>query len=334
MKCNLSDIQLGWVVIFSILLIQPFENNVFSQEIPTDTIYNQSYDWVSGYRDALPEWLFSPQLQGGVIGISDPCMKPEVARKQALQRAAYLYSLRQGASLNLLSDMFSTVETFVNTYEDQRNKILTLGVIEPPIQRIAYRIEKEYTSVYGEKFIWASFTQMDSCEFSYRSVSELMLLSTKERMEEKEIKFNLLLESSNGPEQSFQSWFQLKGALLAPKVYSYINGIPIRISQKGYWYKDIHCDEKHEIMDLSELKNGFWNAYVTSFVKALLSYPFSNVNSRMVDDNFNGNNSSSRGLHREKVVAFLSIIPLIKEIRSNQLCVDWQIIELPNSKKK
>ena len=42
------------------------------------------------------------------------------ARMLALQRAAYLYSLQQGVQLRLLSDVFSTMETASNTYEDQK----------------------------------------------------------------------------------------------------------------------------------------------------------------------------------------------------------------------
>lgn len=83
-----------------------------------------------------------------------------------------------------------------------------------------------------------------------------------------------------------------------------------------------------------ELKNAFWNAYMTSFVKALLLYPFSDVNVKQVDDCFNGSNSASRGLYREKVVAVLSIFPFIKEIRNNKLCVDWQITEQQNITRK
>ena len=43
--------------------------------MPVDTVYNRSYDWVSGQRDSLPEWVFSPQGQGMVIAVSDPCME-------------------------------------------------------------------------------------------------------------------------------------------------------------------------------------------------------------------------------------------------------------------
>lgn len=136
MKLNLSDIRYNWVVIFIIQLLLSPGIDVFSQAMPVDTVYNQSYDWRPGQRETLPEWVFASQRKGRVVGISDPRMKSEAARMLALQRAAYLYSLQQGVQLRLLSDVFSTMETASNTYEDQRNKMLVLGVIEHPVQQI------------------------------------------------------------------------------------------------------------------------------------------------------------------------------------------------------
>ena len=233
MKLNLSDIRYNWVVIFIIQLLLSPGIDVFSQAMPVDTVYNQSYDWRPGQRETLPEWVFASQRKGRVVGISDPCMKSEAARMLALQRAAYLYSLQQGVQLRLLSDVFSTMETASNTYEDQRNKMLVLGVIEHPVQHVSYRIEHEYTSIFGEKFLEVSFTPSnDSCDFSYHFVSELMLLFTKERVEEEEVKFNLLLESDSCREQSDQSWFQLKGTQSSPQIISYMNGVEICSSQE------------------------------------------------------------------------------------------------------
>lgn len=312
------------------LLLCP-NHNIFAQTASVDTLYNQSYEWGAGQRATIPEWVFSSQQEGKVIGISDPCMNPEAARMQALQRAAYLYSLQRSTHLKLLSDFFSSTETASNTYEDTRDKILALGVIEQPFLKCAYQIEKEYTSMFGERFIQVSFVQADSCNLSYHSMSELMFLFTKERVEEEEIRFNLLLESSVSPsEQPFQAWYQLKGPLASPEIFSCINGVFIRPLQEDYWYEDRGFSENQKNSVRIDMKNAFWNAYMTSFVKAILFYPFPTVNVKKVDDNLNGRNDSNRGLHREKVMAALSIVPFIKEIRNNQLYVDWQITEQQN----
>lgn len=78
------------------------------------------------------------------------------------------------------------METASNTYEDQRDKMLVLGVIEHPVQHVSYRIEHEYTSIFGEKFLEVSFTPSnDSCDFSYHSISELMLCLRKKGLRKK-----------------------------------------------------------------------------------------------------------------------------------------------------
>lgn len=226
------------------------------------------------------------------------------------------------------------METASNTYEDQRNKMLVLGVIEHPVQHVSYRIEHEYTSIFGEKFLEVSFTPSnDSCDFSYHSISELMLLFTKERVEEEEVKFNLLLESDSCREQSDQSWFQLKGTQSSPQIISYLNGVEICSSQEGCWYEDAGSGGQ-DGLEKMDMRNAFWNAYMSSLVKALLLYPFSDVNVKQVDDRFNGGTDSGCGLYREKVVAVLSIFPFIKDIRNNKLCVDWQITEQQNIIRK
>ena len=307
MKLNLSDIRYNWVVIFIIQLLLSPGIDVFSQAMPVDTVYNQSYDWRPGQRETLPEWVFASQRKGRVVGISDPCMKSEAARMLALQRAAYLYSLQQGVQLRLLSDVFSTMETASNTYEDQRNKMLVLGVIEHPVQHVSYRIEHEYTSIFGEKFLEVSFTPSnDSCDFSYHSISELMLLFTKERV---------------------------KGTQSSPQIISYMNGVEICSSQEGCWYEDAGFGGQ-DGLEKMDMRNAFWNAYMSSLVKALLLYPFSDVNVKQVDDRFNGSTDSGCGLYREKVVAVLSISPFIKDIRNNKLYVDWQITEQQNIIRK
>ena len=111
------------------------------------------------------------------------------------------------------------METASNTYEDQRNKMLVLGVIEHPVQHVPTGLSMNIL-LYLERNFWRYLLlhRIDSCDFSYHSISELMLLFTKERVEEEEVKFNLLLESDSCREQSDQSWFQLKGTQSFPQI--------------------------------------------------------------------------------------------------------------------
>lgn len=299
-----------------------------SQATQPDTIYNQSHDWISGQHETLPEWIFIPQQQGMVIAVSDPCMKAESAKIQALQRAAYLYSLQQSTRLNLLSDLFTRIETEANFHDDEGNKIITMAVITQPFLHCSYQIEQEYTSLFGELFIQVSFTQKKDNYFSYRSASELMLSFTKERTEEEELKFILAIESKNSkPECLLQTNYQLRGKTKNLSVSSFINGIGIDFLQKGCWYKDVINPEKSETVIPIELKNSFWSAYIASFVKNLLLHPYSSMYIRQIEDNYDGKTNLSRELHREKASMNISVCPHIREIRENQLYVEWQIAE-------
>ena len=84
MKLNLSDIRYNWVVIFIIQLLLSPGIDVFSQAMPVDTVYNQSYDWRPGQRETLPEWVFASQRKGRVVGISDPKLQGCLLCKERL----------------------------------------------------------------------------------------------------------------------------------------------------------------------------------------------------------------------------------------------------------
>lgn len=307
------------------LLIYLICNDVLSQTVQADTIYNKPYDWRVGQRDTLPDWIFIPQKDGVVIAMSDPCMEPEAARKQALQRASYLFSLQQNAPLKLLSDFYSHIET--NIHDNERNKILRMGVITQPVSHDSYRVEREYTSLFGEKFLQVSFVVEDSSKILSNSITELMLLFTKETFEEEEVKFNLFLEADcKDFKQMVQTRYEIKGNPERPEISSYMNGVSIDSFRKDYWYADKN-GETEEYNKGILLKNSFWNAYMLSLVKSVLQYPFSSVNIKRVGDNFIGNNGMNQALSREKLFSTISIYPCIQMVKENRLSIDWRIVE-------
>lgn len=48
-----------------------------------DTAFVQRRDWLTGQREMLPDWLLEAPSEGRFIAVSDPGLKPEVARGQA-----------------------------------------------------------------------------------------------------------------------------------------------------------------------------------------------------------------------------------------------------------
>lgn len=290
-----------------------------------DTLYNQSSDWVSGQRESLPEWVFTSQEAGRIVAVSDPCLKPQVAREQAIQRALYLYSLQQGATVQLLSDYFSSVQTEINTYEDVSDKMLVMAVIQQPIRTYAYRIINEYTSLFGECYIQAIILpEMGEGEArcgSCQSLSELMLATSKERSEGVDVRLQLNVESTH-EEQTSQWQFSVKGNPGSLTVGSFVNGSKLTPSGRGYWYANTLIPPSEAIK--IPLQSSFWSAYITSFLKALLVHPFPNVKVKRVNEGYNSGDKN-RDLYRESTVATVSVTSCVKGIINNELYVDWQI---------
>lgn len=291
-----------------------------------DTLYNQSFDWVSGQRESLPGWVFTSQEAGRIVAASDPCLKPQVAREQAIQRALYLYSLQQGATVQLLSDYFSSVETEKNTYEDVSDKMLVMAVIRQPTRAYSYRIVNEYTSLFGEYYVQVvispesgeGVTGCGSCQ----SVSELMLTTSKERREGMEVRLQLNVESTYA-EQTSQWQFSAKGEPENLTVGSFVNGNKLMQSGRGCWYTNTLTPPSEAIS--IPLKTSFWSAYITSFLKALLMHPFPNVKVKRVNEGYGEGSERNKDLHRESTVSTVSVTSCVKGIMNNELHVDWQI---------
>ncbi len=53
-----------------------------------------------------------------------------------------------------------------------------------------------------------------------------------------------------------------------------MNGVEICSLQEGCWYEDAGFGDQ-DGLEKMDMRNAFWNAYMSSLVKALLLYPFS-----------------------------------------------------------
>lgn len=309
---------------FSFLWVLCFSSLVRAEQ--ADTLYNHSFDWVSGQRESLPGWVFTSQEAGRMVAASDPCLKPQVAREQAIQRALYLYSLQQGATVQLLSDYFSSVQTEINTYEDVSDKMLVMAVIQQPTRTYFYRIVNEYTSLFGEYYVQVAIspeigegaTGCGSCQ----SVSELMLTTSKERREGMDVRLQLDVESTHA-EQTSQWQFSVKGNLGNLNIGSFVNGNKLIQSERGCWYTNTLTPPSEATR--IPLQTSFWSAYITSFLKALLMHPFPNVKVKRVNEGYGQGSDRNKDLYRESTVSPVSVTSCVKGIMNNELYVDWQI---------
>lgn len=308
-------LSLLWMVCFS----------SFLRAEQADTLYNRFFDWVSGQRESLPGWVFTSQEVGSIVAASDPCLKPQVAREQAIQRAFYLYSLQQGATVQLLSDYFSSVQMNLNTYEDVSDKMLVMAVIRQPVRVYSYQIVNEYTSLFGEYYVQVIISPEiygeEKGHGSCQSVSELMLTTSKERREGMDVRLQLDVESSHA-EHTSQWQFSVKGEPGNFAVGSFVNGSKLKQSGQGCWYTNTLITPSDAIK--IPLQSSFWSAYITSFLKALLTYPFPNVKVKRVNENYGSGSDRNKDLYRESTVSTISVTSCVKGIMNNELYVDWQ----------
>ncbi|MDR0961637.1 MAG: hypothetical protein LBM62_03635 [Mediterranea sp.] len=300
------------------------------QAMPKDTLYNDSkHDWVSGQYDTLPEWVFAAPQPDRVIAVSDPCLKPRAAYHQAILRAGYLYALQKGVSIQILSDLFQMMEQAARSKQDNiGRKLIALARIEQAVNNVSFSVENKHTSLFGECFLQVRFNEPaddDSTSFSF--VSELMMVYTQEREEEKELKFQQNLRFTQKHEATLAS-YQLKGKPKDLLVSSHINSIPVDYQKKGCWYTDYRPDELKQIDISTPLQESFWSAYMASLTENLLVHPFLKGNIRVVNEDHNQEHQlTTRGINRERVVVQASVIPHIEGVKNNCLSVSWDIVE-------
>jgi hypothetical protein len=265
--------------------------------------------------------------------VSDPGLNPKAARRQAIYRAAYLYSLQEGMPLRLLADLFLKVETQSNKYEALRDKMLVMAEMELPFRHYTYRIEQEYLSSFGEMFLQVIFGKEMPHSLSCRSLCELMMLSTRERTEEKELKLLLTIETQEPDSATpIACRYELKGYPERPDVSSAINGSEVRYPRRGCHYADRPDPnaKKPEIRPSSTLYESFWTAYMTSLVDQLLSYSYNTSHMQQVTDHYSGSGFTAHELSRERVNTHVKLLPHAEAIERNRLFTHWKIVEYVN----
>jgi hypothetical protein len=262
--------------------------------------------------------------------MSDPGLNSRAARQQALHRAAYLYSLQEGMPLCLLSDLFRKVETQSNTYEALGDKMLVMAEMKQPLQHYTYYIEREYLSAFGEMFLRVVFGKEMPQSLSCRSSCELMMFSTRERTEEKELKLLLTIETREPDDATpIVCRYEMKGYPERPNVSSVINEGEVHYPRRGCYYADRPYSDaqEREIRPSSTLYDSFWTAHITSLADYLLSYSYNASRMQQVTDHYSGSVFTGRELSRERVNTHVKLLPHTEAIESNRLFTHWKIVE-------
>lgn len=98
--------MLRYILVFISLVYLPF-----AVKGQADVSFSQKFDWPTGYRETLPEWVFYAQTDT-LIGISDPYLKPEVAKES--NKGIYCFSPSMIIAFNVGKSLL--ISTFINNF--------------------------------------------------------------------------------------------------------------------------------------------------------------------------------------------------------------------------
>ena len=296
---------------------------VYGQE---DTAFVQRRDWLTGQREILPDWLLEAPSEERFIVVSDPGLKPEVAREQARFRAAFLCALRQGVKVGLVCDYFNSSNRQYE-YELTADKLVSMLRVEVVLSDSGWTTGREWENRYGEYAVEV-FPQPDYRRERCRGkvVGELMVVSSGGYRERNEIRC-IWTGEWNCPGRIRSSQYTLKGRASSPVIETRLNDTLLGIPREGYWYAvgdSLTADVSSKGYPLN---HGLWCAQMQSLLYAFAGHAWPQVQTKMLGEVTAAGGHDS-GLRREVVRAGVTVTAGRWRGKDNQLDVDWKIEDL------
>lgn len=279
--------------------------------------YVKIYDWRSGCRDTLPSWVL--EQGGGFIGISDPCLQPEIAREQAVQRALFMYGLQQGVEVKVMFDYLTSVKRRFS-FDREYSKILVLASCSFQVDSLSYKIVNEYTSRFGEVFVALTVGKDEKRGVRFSASAEFMIVENKELKEEREMKLFLDF-TAEGFEKIKAATYSCKGNRSYRQILTTINDTAQLIPYGGYWYKDDgYVGENGG--NACKMTDSFWVAFTETLLNEITLYTFPTVYLKKMSESFR---DIQRELKRELIKEKVSISLGNMRIQENLLQAGWHI---------
>ena len=296
---------------------------VYGQE---DTAFVQRRDWLTGQREILPDWLLEAPSEERFIVVSDPGLKPEVAREQARFRAAFLCALRQGVKVGLVCDYFNSSNRQYE-YELTADKLVSMLRVEVVLSDSGWTTGREWENRYGEYAVEV-FPRPDYRRERCRGkvVGELMVVSSGGYRERNEIRC-IWTGEWNCPGRIRSSQYTLKGRASSPVIETRLNDTLLGIPREGYWYAvgdSLTADVSSKGYPLN---HGLWCTQMQSLLYAFAGHAWPQVQTKMLGEVTAAGGHDS-GLRREVVRAGVTVTAGRWRGKDNQLDVDWKIEDL------
>lgn len=234
------------------------------------------------------------------MGTSDPGLCPEIAREQAIQRALFLYSLKRGTHMSMLTDYFIINQVATNMNDYKHEKMMVMATLHSEPQTYSFSVIREHTSIYGEQFVWLTVNSQGKEQRTLSSFYEFMLSTSQESHERQEERLSLSIRCDNDSILKNHS-FTLKGNKEKLIISTQINDISLPLPTDLYLYKDkgtLLAQEKKEY----PLSSGYWSTLLESLNDALTNFDFPGVTIQEVFESYQDTNQQ---LYREKKLLLL-----------------------------
>ena len=297
--------------------------------------YLTDYNWITGVKDTLPEWVVEPQDSMRFVGVSDPGLHPDIAQEQALLRAWMLFQLNKGVTISLLTDYYTQSESY-NNYDFKKDKLIKLATLECSNKHaVSFRIARKYISQYGECFVEV-FSVDDSVKADdiYKFTDtvnsdvtgEIMLVSNSDLREKQEIRVGWNISY---PQASMtEACFLLRGNNEFRAISRHIDSFKQPLTNRGrYWYKNSILPSEQS-GTASPLSDAFWCASTESMLYSLMNHSFTDLTVRNLEEKYK---ETVRGLKRESIRAKIGLSIKKMCILENKLYVEWSVLNLSNN---
>ncbi|HKL09758.1 MAG TPA: hypothetical protein VJ896_13365 [Bacteroidales bacterium] len=252
-----------------------YEKNVFDkafEEINDSLNYQKRYDLIP---EQLPDWFF-PVIQNitpaEVIGVSDPGMEWEEAKKQAELRALALYAIIHSSTVSNITDDYTNLregEGYALYSTKFQDFVLTKSKIVCDLSAI--EVVDTFFTKYNEAIVklrmnnaLESFSRIDTIHVTGE---HLQVFIERNYKSEKLEFFDFIINShTNNDSGSLNLQYSFRKAYRSYEITSFVGPDTIDFEPRTYNYRtelEFKKDSADSEFKYFRLNKGLWNAYIT-----------------------------------------------------------------------
>lgn len=252
-----------------------YEKNVFDkafEEINDSLNYQKRYDLIPGQ---LPDWFF-PVIQNitpaEVIGVSDPGMEWEEAKKQAELRALALYAIIHSSTVSNITDDYTNLHEgagyalYSTKFQDF---VLTKSKIVCDLS--AVEVVDTFFTKYNEAIVKIrinnNFHSLSAKDTIYATGEHLQVFVERNYKRDKLEFYNFIINrKSDADSCSLTCQYHYKKAYNGYDIISTFGNDTINFQARTYNYRtelEFRVDSSDTDFKFFRLNKGLWNSYFT-----------------------------------------------------------------------